>query len=80
MKTQVSPVVAAVVIVVVLAVVGAFIFMRAGTQQKYGAEIPPQVLKEFHEKGPRPMGPIPMPGGPMQPQGGAIGPPTGAKK
>jgi hypothetical protein len=80
MKTQISPVVAAVILLVVLAAVGTFLYLRAsGGAPKYGAEIPPEVMKEFKEKGPRPMPPIPMPGGGTFSGPGAAqaGPPDG---
>ncbi len=80
MKSNVNPVVAAVVIVLMLAVAGVLIYTRmAGTGPKYGAEIPDVVKQDAIKNGPRPMPPIPMPnGGTMAPRGGAAGPPAGA--
>lgn len=79
MKTQISPVVAVVIILAVLAVVGVVIYSRAGGgEPQYGAKMPDVVVKEFKEKGPRPMPPMPMPGGgTVAPQGGAVGKPAG---
>jgi hypothetical protein len=80
MKSNVNPVVAAVVIVLMLAVAGVLIYTRmAGTGPKYGAEIPDVVKQDAIKNGPRPMPPIPMPnGGTMAPRGAAVGPPGGA--
>jgi hypothetical protein len=81
MKSNVNPVVAAVVIVLMLAVAGVLIYTRmAGTGPQYGAEIPDVVKQDAIKNGPRPMPPVPMPnGGSMAvPGGGAGAPPAGA--
>lgn len=76
MKKQVSPVVIGAAVLVVLLLAGV-VYLRAGSQEQYGAKIPDVVMKEFKEKGPRPMPPIPMPGGgAVSAQGGAMGAPT----
>ena len=76
MKKQVSPVVIGATILVVVLVAGV-VLLRSGSQEQYGAKIPEVVMKEFKEKGPRPMPPIPMPGGgAVSAQGGAMGAPT----
>lgn len=80
MKTQINPIVAVVVVVVVIAAVGLLLYSRAGGgEPQYGAKIPDVVMKEFKEKGPRPMPPMPMPnGGTVTPSGGAVAPPKAA--
>lgn len=81
MKKQLSPSAAAIAIISVVVVAGLLVYMRAGTgEPQYGAKIPEAVLKEFREKGPRPMTPPPMPGGGTAPlQSGATGVPAEAK-
>jgi hypothetical protein len=81
MKTEVSPAIAAIVIAIAVALTGSWLYLRAQSQPQYGAPLPPVVLKEFREKGPRPMPPMPMPNGRyFTPQGGAVGPPAGQPK
>jgi hypothetical protein len=77
-KKHISPVVI-IVVVVALAAGGFFIYSRSGGgAPQYGAKMPDVVAKEFREKGPRPMPPMPMPGGgTVAPRGGAVGLPTG---
>ncbi|MBM3496304.1 MAG: hypothetical protein FJX72_18575 [Armatimonadetes bacterium] len=77
MKKEINPVVAVVLVLLVVAAVGYLIYNRtAGSQPQYGAKIPETVMKEFKEKGPRPMPPVPMPGGESVPM--PTGPPPGA--
>ena len=80
MKKQLSPAAAAIVIIFVVVAAGLLVYIRAGSgPPQYGAKIPEAVLKEFREKGPRPMTPPPMPGGGTAPlQSGATGVPDGA--
>lgn len=80
MNAKIKPGVAAAVVAAAVAALGLIVYLVIGSnEQKYGAPIPEVALKEFREKGPRPMGPIPMPGGGAGAlQGGAVGPPTGA--
>ena len=80
MKSNVNPVVAAVVIILIVALAGVLIYTRiAGSGPKYGAEIPDVVKQDALKNGPREMPPIPMPGGgKMAPVGGATGAPTQA--
>lgn len=75
MKKNISPVVAAIVIVLVIAVGALLLYSRTNSSPQYGAPVPEVVAKDAREHGPRPMPPIPMPGGgQMTPQGGATGP------
>ena len=77
MNKQISPAVATTIVIVVVLVIGVWLYFRArSSQPKYGAEIPEVVMKEYKEKGPRPMPPIPMPGGGSIPT--PSGPPVGA--
>lgn len=79
MKKEINPVVAVIIIVVVAAAIGFVMYTRANSSQpQYGAKIPESVLKEFREKGPRPMPPVPMPGGGSVPT--PSGPPPGATR
>jgi|LakMenE01Jun11ns_1017448.scaffolds.fasta_scaffold8730653_1 hypothetical protein len=80
MNAKMKPGVAVALVVAAVAVLGLIITRVIGSsQQQYGAAIPDVAMKEFKEKGPRPMGPIPMPGGGAGTlQGGAVGPPPGA--
>ena len=79
MNAKIKPGVAAAVVAAAVAALGFIVYFVSGSnEQKYGAPIPEVALKEFREKGPRPMGPIPMPGGGAGAlQGGTVGPPTG---
>jgi len=80
MKTQISPVVATVIVVIAILAIGALIYTRMGAgSQQYGAKMPDVVAKEFQKNGPRPMPPVPMPSGAtFTPQGGAVRPSSGA--
>ncbi len=77
MKTQVNPVVAAAVIVVVLGVAAMFIFTRANGSES-DTQLPPEVVKRLKAAGPQPMPPMPMPGGGALSASGAAhnGPPA----
>lgn len=78
MKKEINPVVAVVIAILVVAALGYVLYSRTlGAEPQYGAEMPEVVRKEFEEKGPRPMPPIPMPGGgSVAPGGGATGAPV----
>jgi|GEM_PF-3059809 len=82
MKTNVNPVVATVLIVIVLVAAVAFVYTRVvSSGDQHGAKIPEVVMKEYREKGPRPMPPVPMPGGGrLQAPSGAAGPGPGTPK
>ncbi len=77
MKTQVNPIVAATVIVVVLGVAAMLIFTRANGSDN-DTQLPPEVVKRLKAAGPQPMPPMPMPGGRMLSAAGAAhnGPPA----
>jgi hypothetical protein len=79
MRTEINPVVAVVIVVLVVAAVGWWFYSRtAQAGEQHGARVPEAVMKEFREKGPRPMPPIPMPGGQRGNATVPMGPPPGS--
>jgi hypothetical protein len=62
MKTQVNPILAAVVIVVALGVAALLFFSHASATES-DTQLPPEVVKRLKAIGPQPMPPMPMPGG-----------------
>jgi len=82
MKSNISPVLAAILIVLVLAVAGALVYSRTSSgATQYGAEVPKVVADYAKTHKNMPMPPIPMPGKrTMDPSGGAVGPPAAGGK